>query len=190
MSNDLSNKCETCANEGEIALLPCPFCNQPVTIRWNTMTGEHYISHVDWNSTCPMRPFCGNEAQWNERLTENHLRAELDACRFVHKGKNEQVDLLIRQVRQVSQRADEAFIERDKARRDAETLREQLADNRALILVQHKHLIDACHVYQKAHSWTPEQYPDIGELLRWLMSDAWMTHSESRGKGLGDESAR
>jgi len=71
-----------------------------------------------------------------------------------------------------------------------ETLREQLADNRALILVQHKHLIDACHVYQKAHSWTPEQYPDIGELLRWLMSDAWMTHSESRGKGLGDESAR
>lgn len=82
MSNDLSNKCEKCANEGEIALLPCPFCNQPVTIRWNTMTGEHYISHVDLNNRCPQRPFYGNEAQWNERPAENSLRAENERLRI------------------------------------------------------------------------------------------------------------
>lgn len=98
MSNDLSNKCEKCANEGEIALLPCPFCNQPVTIRWNTMTGEHYISHVDLNNRCPQRPFYGNEAQWNERPAENSLRAENDA--LFEKGRDR--DEMARSLRHMS----------------------------------------------------------------------------------------
>lgn len=63
--------------DGEIALLPCPFCEQKVEMRWNAMTGEHFIHHVDWNSRCPQRPFYGNEALWNERPTENALRAKV-----------------------------------------------------------------------------------------------------------------
>lgn len=67
-------KCDAC-NQVE-NLKPCGFCGQPVVIRYNTMTGEHYISHEDWNSSCPQRPFYGNEALWNERPVENTLRTE------------------------------------------------------------------------------------------------------------------
>jgi len=75
MSSELSNKCTKC--EGKITLLPCPFCGQAVETRWNAMTGEHYIHHVDWNSSCSQRPFYGNEALWNERPIENALRAQV-----------------------------------------------------------------------------------------------------------------
>lgn len=104
MSAIIPEKCEEC--EGEYALLPCPFCGRAVTTRFNAMTGKHYISHVELNNTCPQPPFYGEAALWNDRLTENRLRAELDACRIIHKSKNEQISLLIAQVRDVSRRAD------------------------------------------------------------------------------------
>jgi hypothetical protein len=50
-------KCDAC-NLVE-TLSPCGFCNQPVVMRYNTMTGKHYISHEDLNSRCPQRPFYG-----------------------------------------------------------------------------------------------------------------------------------
>lgn len=68
-------KCDAC-NRVE-NLKPCGFCGQPVIIRYNTMTGEHYISHEDWNSRCPQRPFYGGAEQWNNRHTEDVLRAEI-----------------------------------------------------------------------------------------------------------------
>lgn len=68
-------KCDAC-NRIE-ALAPCGFCNQPVTIRYNTMTGVHYITHEDLNSRCPQRPFYGSAEQWNHRVTEDALRAEI-----------------------------------------------------------------------------------------------------------------
>ena len=67
-------KCDAC-NLIE-TLSPCSFCNQPVVMRYNTMTGEHYISHEDWNSRCPQRPFYGARAKWNSRPIEDALRAE------------------------------------------------------------------------------------------------------------------
>ncbi len=67
-------KCDAC-NLVE-TLSPCGFCNQPVVIRYNTMTGVHYISHEDWNSRCPQRPFYGSAEQWNVRAREDALRAE------------------------------------------------------------------------------------------------------------------
>lgn len=67
-------KCDAC-NQVE-NLKPCGFCGQPVVIRYNTMTGEHYISHEDWNSRCPQRPFYGGAEQWNTRFAEDTLRAE------------------------------------------------------------------------------------------------------------------
>ena len=106
MSAIIPEKCEEC--EGEYALLPCPFCGRAVTTRFNAMTGKHYISHVELNNTCPQPPFYGEAALWNDRLTENRLRAELDACRIIHKSKNEQISLLIAQVWDVSRRADRA----------------------------------------------------------------------------------
>lgn len=84
MSAIIPEKCEEC--EGEYALLPCPFCGRAVTTRFNAMTGKHYISHVELNNTCPQPPFYGEAALWNDRLTENRLRAELDACRIIHKS--------------------------------------------------------------------------------------------------------
>ena len=69
-------KCDAC-NQVE-NLKPCGFCGQPVVIRYNTMTGEHYISHEDWNSSCPQRSFYGSAEQWNARHAEDALRAALN----------------------------------------------------------------------------------------------------------------
>lgn len=69
-------KCDAC-NQVE-NLKPCGFCGQPVVIRYNTMTGEHYISHEDWNSSCPQRSFYGSAEQWNTRHAEDALRAALN----------------------------------------------------------------------------------------------------------------
>ncbi len=68
-------KCDAC-NRVENPK-PCGFCGQPVVIRYNTITGEYYISHEDWNSRCPQRPFYGSVEQWNARYTEDALRAEI-----------------------------------------------------------------------------------------------------------------
>jgi hypothetical protein len=64
-------------------LKPCGFCGEPVEIRYNAMTGEHYISHEDWNSSCPQRPFYGGAEQWNTRYTENVLRTVLKAVEWI-----------------------------------------------------------------------------------------------------------
>jgi len=76
MSAIIPEKCEEC--EGEYALLPCPFCGRAVTTRFNAMTGKHYISHEDWNSSCPQRSFYGSAEQWNTRHAEDALRAALN----------------------------------------------------------------------------------------------------------------
>ncbi len=68
-------KCDACNRVQN--LKPCGFCGQPVVIRYNTMTGEHYISHEDWNSKCPQKPFYGSAEQWNARHTEDMLLAEI-----------------------------------------------------------------------------------------------------------------
>lgn len=67
-------KCDAC-NLLE-SLKPCGFCGQPVVIRYKKNTGVHYISHEDWNSWCPQRPFYGSAEQWNTRFAEDTLRAE------------------------------------------------------------------------------------------------------------------
>lgn len=67
-------KCDAC-NLFE-SLKPCGFCGQPVVIRYKKNTGVHYISHEDWNSWCPQRPFYGSAEQWNTRFAEDTLRAE------------------------------------------------------------------------------------------------------------------
>lgn len=73
-------KCDAC-NLIE-NLKPCGFCGQPVVIRYNKNTGVHYISHEDWNSGCPQRPFYGSAEQWNTRFAEDTLRAENERLRL------------------------------------------------------------------------------------------------------------
>jgi hypothetical protein len=51
-------------------LKPCPFCNQAVVWRFNSMTGEKYVTHADWNSNCKLRPFYGTADEWNTRAPE------------------------------------------------------------------------------------------------------------------------
>ena len=75
-------KCDAC-NQVE-NLKPCGFCGQPVVIRYNTMTGEHYISHEDWNSSCPQRPFyggavaeCQQQREANMTHTYGYLRCQI-----------------------------------------------------------------------------------------------------------------
>lgn len=64
-------------------LKPCCFCGQAVVIRCNIMTGEHYISHEDWNSKCPQRSFYGSAEQWNTRYIENVLRTALASVEWI-----------------------------------------------------------------------------------------------------------
>lgn len=123
------DKCAEC--EGEIILLPCPFCGQAVTVRWNSMTGEHYISHTDRNGKCPQRPFYGRADQWNERVMENRLRSEIDAVRGVMASKNEQIERLCAQYRELAVRADKAMENARQAENEIAGLREELAATQA-----------------------------------------------------------
>lgn len=116
-------ECKEDACEGDITLLPCPFCGGAVEIRWNEITGEHFIAHVDYAiNHCEQRAFYGNAALWNDRVVENRLRAELDACRAVHRSKNQQIEMLIRQVREYAVIADRAV----EAARGSEKLRAEV----------------------------------------------------------------
>lgn len=61
-------------------LAPCPFCDKPVEFRHNIMIGEWFITHIDWNSSCPMRPFYGSKHAWNTRPGNERLRDALSAA--------------------------------------------------------------------------------------------------------------
>lgn len=75
VSNMNDQKCDAC-NRVE-NLKPCAYCGEPVTIRYNMMTDEHYISHDDLDSRCSQRPFFGSAEKWNASQTEDMLRGEI-----------------------------------------------------------------------------------------------------------------
>lgn len=49
-------------------------------------------------------------------------------------------------------------------------LKEQLAEFEKLISLQHKRSVQAIEAWQKAHN-KPDVWPDLGELLAWLMKE-------------------
>jgi len=92
VSNMNDQKCDAC-NRVE-NLKPCAYCGEPVTIRYNMMTDEHYISHDDLDSRCSQRPFFGSAEKWNASQTEDMLRGEIikwiEAANVATKLINEQ----------------------------------------------------------------------------------------------------
>lgn len=48
-------------------------------------------------------------------------------------------------------------------------LKVELEDYHALITLQHRRTVDADRIYQEAHGWPNTQFPDLGELIGWLL---------------------
>lgn len=50
-------------------------------------------------------------------------------------------------------------------------LKVELEDYHALITLQHRRTVDADRIYQEAHGWPNTQFPDLGELIWWLLDE-------------------
>lgn len=50
-------------------------------------------------------------------------------------------------------------------------LRSQFSDHEALIALQHRRTVDADRIYQEVHGWPNTQFPDLGELIWWLLDE-------------------
>ena len=53
--------------------------------------------------------------------------------------------------------------------REAADLLERVQDYQKLIAMQRSRTIAASHAFQQAHDWPETHFPDLGELIDWLM---------------------
>lgn len=60
---------------------------------------------------------------------------------------------------------------RDIAILAIDELRSQFSDYEALIVLQHRRAVDADRIYQEAHGWPNTKFPDLGELVGWLLGE-------------------
>lgn len=65
---------------------------------------------------------------------------------------------------------------RDIAILAIEELRSQFTDYEALIALQHRRTVDADRIYQEAHGWPDTKFPDLGELVGWLLGERERLH--------------